>query len=605
MKFLGRSFLSSALLLLLFSSISHSAEISISASVDKNKLSLDDQIVLEVNVSGNVSNIPNPSISDLPNFTVYSSGRSQNISIINGQMSSSVSFHYTLVPKSTGKFTIPPITLSYTNKTYSTSPIEIEVTASGVSQAQATPQGIKPSGGQIPGTGNIKNIFVTASLDRNTAYINEQVVFTFRFYRRVQLLSNPQYNAPDFTSFWTEDTPPKNYQSTVNGVNYLVSEVKTLLFPTKSGKFEIPAATLTCNIEDFSRNDPFADDFFSGFFSTGKTQALRTSPLSLTVKPLPESGKPGDFKGAVGNFKISGSVDKTSVKAGEAVTLTVTVSGSGNIKSLPEPLLSNILNFRKYETVNSMDIDSSQGTLRGSKTFKTILVPEVSGQKTISPISYSFFDPIRNKYITEKTTQLYIEVKPGEARASASYPGLKASQGEIKVINQDIEYIKPLEKWKNYSGHIYEKPGFFLANIIPALALFASFIYLKWKEKITSDVSFARRLRASKTARKYLRQAKALMSREKSFEYYGSISRAILEYIGHKLNVSAEGLTLNIIEGLLLEKKISTETISGIKQLLEESDMARFSPATVTDEMVRNTYLSAERMIEMLEKELH
>ena len=447
MRYAAKVFTATLFFILFCFGISHCADLSISAGVDKSTLSLDDQLVLEVNVSGNATNVPNPAIPDLPNFTVYSSGRSQNISIINGQMSSSIAFHYTLVPKSTGKFTIPAITLNYGNQSYSTSPIQVEVTSSGSAAVPAPSRGASSS--TASQSGAVKNIFVTANLDKNTAYVNEQVVFTFRFFRRVQILSNPQYNPPNFTSFWTEDTPPKNYATTVNGVRYLVSEVKTLLFPTKPGRFEISGATLICNIEDFDRNNPFNDDFFNGFFSSGKTQTLHTNVLTLAVKPLPEN-KPSDFKGAVGRFTISSTLDKTFAKVGEPITLNATVSGSGNIKTLSEPDLSNIPGFRKYETVSLMNIDSSQGTLRGSKTFKTVLVPETPGKKMIGTIGFSFFDPGQNKYVSARSAPIAVDVKPAQGGSDSQYSGPVQAESEIKVINRDIEYLKTLKKWKSY-----------------------------------------------------------------------------------------------------------------------------------------------------------
>ena len=602
MRYAAKIFSATLFFILFCFNIAHCADISISASVDKNSLPLDDQLVLEVNVSGNATNVPNPVIPDLPNFTVYSSGRSQSISIINGQMSSSTAFHFTLVPKSTGKFSIPAITLNYGNQAYSTSPIPVEVTASGAAAVSAPARGEASNAAPQP-QGSVKNIFVTASLDKNTAYVNEQVVFTFRFFRRVQLLSNPQYNAPNFTSFWTEDAPPKNYATTVNGVRYLVSEVKTLLFPTKPGRFEIPGATLICNIEDFDRTNPFADDFFSGFFSSGKTQTLHTNSLALNVRALPEN-KPGDFKGAVGRFTISATMDKALARVGEPITLTATVSGSGNIKTLSEPDLTNMPGFRKYETVSSMNVDSSQGMLRGSKTFKTVLVPETPGKKLIGTIGFSFFDPGQGKYVSARSSQIVVDVKPAQGGAAVQYTGAGQNSGEIKVINRDIEYLKILKNWKNYSGPVYKNVIFLLINFLPLLLLAAAVLYLRWAEKLTSDVSFARRLRASKTARKYLKQAKALLKTERAHDFYSAVSRSLIEYIAHKLNVSPEGVTLGALEEKLLQKNLKPDTIAEIRKMLEECDMIRFSPASATDDMIKNSYRNAETLIEKLEKEL-
>ena len=225
-----------------------------------------------------------------------------------------------------------------------------------------------------------------------------------------------------------------------------------------------------------------------------------------------------------------------------------------------------------------MDVDSSQGSLRGSKTFKTVLVPETPGKKTIGTIGFSFFDPGKNKYISLKSSPISVDVKPAQGGISPQYFGPVQAASEIKVINRDIEYLKSLKKWKNYRGPIYKNIFFILFSFLPIVILAASLLYLRWTEKIASDVSFARRLRASKTARKYLKQAKSLMNTETSHDFYSAVSRSLLEYIAHKLNVSPEGLTLAVLDEKLLQKNVRGETVSAIKNMLEECDMVRFSP---------------------------
>ncbi|MBN1823452.1 MAG: protein BatD [Endomicrobiales bacterium] len=580
--------------------LSFAADISISASVDKNVVSLDDQLLLEVNVSGSISNIPNPNIPELPNFTAYSSGRSQNISIVNGQMTSSVAFRYALVPKSTGKFTIPPITLNYEGKTYSTSGIPVEVTGQGKAPAQSpAPQ----TGTDYAAQAAAGKLFVTATLDKAKAYVNEQITYTFRFYRNIRLLSNPQYQPPNFQGFWTEDSTPKNYYTTVQGRQYLVTEIKTFLFATKPGKYELGNAILKCSIEDFSSNDPFSDEFFRNFFSGGKTQLLQTKPISLTIVPLPEKGRPDNFGGAVGHFNVSAGLDKKAVKANEPVTVSVTVSGKGNIKTVPEPDIGALPGFKKYETASSLTTDKNDSGVSGSKVFKTIIVPLSPGKVNIKPISFSFFDPGSARYRTVAAKPLVLDVSPAAPGSVAPDIRQMQSKSDIKVVNKDIAFIKTPEKPAVYSGYLHEKPWFIAFNVFLCVLYLGFFAFAKWQEKLKGDVAFARRIRASATARRHLKKAKALMNGDPK-DYYSAISRAVLEFSADKMNVSAEGLTVPVLNELLSSRGTGAETMTNICEILSECDMVRFAPTSVTEEMKKSIYEKASITLTRLDREL-
>ncbi|MBN1621538.1 MAG: protein BatD [Endomicrobiales bacterium] len=574
--------------------------IKISASVNKNVITIDDQLVLEVTVEGSSSNIPEPDIPDISDFTVYSSGRSQNVSIINGQVSSSINFKYVMVPNKAVKTSIPPITLNYNGKTYQTQRILIEVLPSGKptpQQPQQTPQQQR-NHPQALAPAEERDLFVTADVDKTNVYVNEQIVYTFRFIRRpaARLLSEPRYTPTDFSGFWADALPQKDYNTKIGEQRYIVSELKTLLFPTKSGEFVIKEASLACQVPDFSSRD-----FFSSFFSMGKTKVLQTKPITVNVKPLPEKDKPKLFNGAVGQYAISASIDKKSVKTNEPVTLSITIKGTGNVKTINDPHLPDWPDFKKYETVGSVEINKDNDILSGSKTFKTVIVPQTPGRKNIAPVKFSFFDPKIKSYKTIQTPGFQIEVKPGE---TVSPSATEERFSQIKMVAKDIRFIKDLKKWETFSGYIYERMWFKLLVIIPISLFLFIFIYMKWQEKLNKDVAFARKIRASGTAKKYLRKAKKLLNLKTSMDFYSALSRALLEYIANKTNVSADGLTLSTISEILTSRKVNPETIAQIKDILDECDMARFAPTKVNEEMMKQVYDKASVTISQLEREL-
>lgn len=193
-----------AILFLMAGANASAQNIKFYAQVDKTQIQLDEQLTLTISLEGEVKTVPQPKFPQLNQFSMYEAGRSQNFSYVNGQVSSSVNFNYALVPKSAGKFTIPPIEIQLDGKSYQTNPIEITVIAS---QALAEPAPKDKLGNQKQPT---QDLWIETSLDRDKAYVGQQVTLTLKFYQGVKLFQNPEYSPPSLSGFWTEDLPPRN-----------------------------------------------------------------------------------------------------------------------------------------------------------------------------------------------------------------------------------------------------------------------------------------------------------------------------------------------------------------------------------------------------------
>ncbi len=404
------------------------ADINISASVDRNTLNFGDSLTLQVSVSGDAANIPKPALPQLDGFSVYSSGTSQNISFVNGKVSSSLVYNYILSPNKPGKFTIGPVTISSGGKTYATNPISVEVLPAGnpkPRQKQAEEQ--QPSSDTAAG----KGIFVTAQLDKKKAFVNEGIIYTFRFYTSRNLASNPQYAPPNFTGFIVEDLPPqRTYQTSINGETYNVIEMKVQLFPTTPGKFTLGSASLQTSVQDFA-GSPFGgffdDDFFKGFFSSGQPVVLKTKQLSVEVVPLPEEGKPSNFSGAVGEYSMRASADKEDVAANDPVTISLEISGAGNVRAVSGPKLPQIPGVRRYDTISSFNISKANYRVSGSKTFKTVMIPESPGSLTVPGLEFSYFSPDRKEYRNIKTAPIKIKVSVSKTGSGSGGNPMPAS----------------------------------------------------------------------------------------------------------------------------------------------------------------------------------
>lgn len=561
------------------------SNLNISASVDKNVVALGEAIQLQVVVSGDVTNIPHPQPPELNDFEVRSSGRSQNISIVNGRVSSSTSFNYTLFPKRVGKFRIGSFTINYKGQLLSTTPIDIEV-----KQEKSTLD--EPQTHQIK---KAQDVFVEAFTDKKSAYVGEQITLTFRFYSSVQLLSQPHYTPPAISGFVTEELPPhRNYRTTIAGREYQVTEIKTALFPVSKGTLTIGPAAVVVTIP--SVDDFFDEFFFRGFFSTGKQVELKSRPIVISVKDLPEEGKPVKFSGAVGSYKISASLDKSNLEVGQAATLKVKISGTGNIKSIPQPEIS-IPNFRQYETISSVNVTRDGQLIGGSKEFKTVIIPTKPGGQVIQPISFSFFEPQSGSYRTVFSNPISVEIRPGKLPSTPTPSVQKEPSQPIKYVAEDIRHIK---QTLSGSSKLKVTHTWLFSQLLP-LCLFTILVYIdKSRQKLLSNKELLRRTSAYRVAIKSLK--KTARVKTSLADGIQKLSNILKNYIADKYNLSRYGITNEQILETLKSANIDEDLISSVEKFLTKSDYIKYAPVQKGSEDFQSDIKEVKELIARLER---
>jgi hypothetical protein len=553
-----------------FAVFAFAESVSVTASVDRNSVSLNEYIGYSVTVSADESSLPEPQLGDLSGFNRYGSGKSQNISIVNGKVNASVTYSYTLGPKSAGKFTIPPSSVTYKGKVYSTQPIEVDVakaqaqSSQNVSVAQPQSRGARQVSRPAQSQNIQGKVFVKASVNKKTVYQNEKLVYKFSFYSNVALASNPEYFAPDFSGFWNDGSKPSNRIENIDGAEYSVSEVETLLYPIETGNKTISPTRLKIAVMDFSSPSSL-DDFFGSFFQgMGQRQVktLESEEIKIRVLPLPQENRPADFYGAIGDFKISSSLDKTSAAVNEPATLTLRVSGSGNMKSVSKIDFDVKDGFRKYDTVVS-DISS------GGKEFKTILVPVSPGEKTIPPVKLSFFNPAKKKYETVETKSLTLNVS-GEAVYDEEP---SAAAAKTSTIKKDINYNKRITDIKSYRGYYVINKKFYML-FIPFVLLFAAskiFVFMRLKRAENNETS------QFKKAKKFIARAEIEISKENFDAARDFIYKALSSSVNARLKSSFENLRKEQISKKMLEAEIPQEIVKDTRAAFETLDFLRFA----------------------------
>jgi hypothetical protein len=438
------------------------------------------------------------------------------------------------------------------------------------------------------------NIFITTEVDRPKAYVGEQLVLTFTYYSRLSLWNAPQYTPPETPGFWVEELSrnARARRVVIEGRVFEIQQIKTALFPTSSGKHVISPAYL-----EYSTG--------RGFFSRGQARRLRTDPIEIEVLPLPAKGKPADFSGAVGKYAFSAKADKASVARGDPISLEVILSGSGNINTVGNPNVPDLKGFKVYEPEIEKSSSRAGDRIRGKKVFRYALIPEREGTLWIKPFTFSSFDPGAKAYKTLKTKAQRITVTPGQAEA-LSPAGYGLTREEIQLVGEDIRFIKPaVGKLRDQSGVLYRSGGFWLMQLIPLLAGIGAFFLKRHREKMAGDVAYVRRRRAKGEAKKRLKESRRLLKERNSAAFYGEIHRALTQFIGDKLNVSAAGLMQDQIAEAFAARDIEDGVTARIGEIFHHCDAARFAPAgSLSDEDMKNLLNDTETLIGQLEKML-
>lgn len=545
---------------------SYAAELNFTAGVDRTTVGLGEQITLTVTVEGNnIGGAPRPQLPALLDFNQLGSTSSQSTSVqfVNGRMSQqqTISFIYFLSPKKLGELLIGPCKLDFRGSTYQTQPIAITVTRESQAPAQRQPgPGPTPRGGRAS-----DYVRLGAGADRTSVYVGEQVTVTYTFYTRARIGNLGIKETPSFSGFWSErifDAKNLDYRdATLNGQRYSAATLKQVaLFPTQSGQLKVDRMMLNGEV------------IVSGgfFFDSSEPFEVGSDPITITVKPLPEESRPADFAGGVGEFQLSAQLSSERSTDGEPVTLTVKVSGTGNIGLVGEPPAPSIPGVKVLSPETKGDVRTSSGRVSGSRTFAYPLIPQSDGKLAVPEMTMSFFNPKTGKYYTLRTPRLEF-VATGAAGRSAPLP--EQSSG-VHSLGTDIRHIKTAVRFSPKAGAGWS----FVLYPVGLLILAAGAVMGRHRRRLEADRGYARRSRSSRLVRARLKEATALLGKNDLRGFYAALSTAVVGYVGDRFNLEASGMTGDELRAALAQQEVDGDTVTAILGVTSQCDFARFSP---------------------------
>ena len=580
----------------------HAQDVRVQATVNGTTIGENEAVVYSIEIEGaDMSDVRTPQPPEAENLALQQSipNTSRSVSIINGRMSQSVTFRWTYLPRGVGSATIASTSVQVGDRRLVTDPIRLNIVPQSQRPQQPPTARRTPFGQQsAPSQPTIADgdLFIRAVPSKRQAYINEQVTIEYHLYGRdyIQLRQSRLTDSWDAEGFWREDlevdTRPVPRAVVENGLRYNVIVLKRVaVFPTRAGNLTIDPLQIETEVYVPGRSS----DPFSAFFPSTNFQPVRlNSPaVVIDVRPLP-AGAPDAFAGAVGRYRMEASMDRHEVEVGESVQIEMRLTGSGNLATLAPPALEAPGIFEQYDPQINTTIDRSGRSIQGTKTVTHVLVPRSNGTVEVPEIEFVYFDPALASYerIVARTGTLHVT---GSATPSAA----SATRGGLPV--DDIAGIKTGEvEWQQTGGRpLHEHTWPFLAIMLPILAVGGVAVYQRRASRLSTDLTYARSRRAHPLAKKHLREAENLLKQNDARAFYAEIERALLAFVGNKLDIPEVGLTRQQLDAQLRANAIGDDVRGELYRLLDESEQAQFAPVPPDREAMETAIERASRTI--------
>ncbi len=553
---------------------------------------------LAYTANADVQSFRGPEIKDFRVLGGPSKSTSTSIQIINGKRTQtfSNSFTYYLLALKPGKFEIPPASMKIGNREFQSAQVSIEVV--GEKKTEST----EPSADRLPEDA----VFVRILTSKSSVYQGEHLVATIKLYTRLPVSGFGENELPSFDGFWTQDieapTQISMKRENINGTIYNTGIIrKVLLFPQRSGTIEIEPFKLEVYVRQQSRNQGLFDDFFGPSFRN-VSKRLSSRPVPVTVKPYPP-GKPSSFTGGVGSFSLQSGIDKQELRANDPVTLTLTISGNGNLSLLEVPEIDFPPDFESYDPRVSTNLKNSASGQSGSKSYEYLLIPRFAGNYRIPPVEFTYFDPGAGKFRTTRTREYNISVLSAETQEGTG-PAMIRPGKEVTELGQDILFIKTGKLVLREKGRFLFGSVTFWSIYLGSFLVFILIILGRRTQlKRNRNIELVKNRRASRQARKRLRASRRAMHRGERETFSGEILKALWGYLSDKLNIPVSDLSLEEVTKELRENSIGEEIINEFISLNEQCEYSRYAPAG-RDQDPGKIYRDAVRIISKIEQNL-
>jgi hypothetical protein len=567
------------------------AQVQFEAKVSKQTLGLNERLRIDFTMNDDGDNFTPPNFEG---FKIIA-GPSQQVSQswVNGKSSFNKTYSYYLLPTQKGSLVIRQAAIEIRGQIYKTSPIKITVTA-------AVEQPRDPNDSQVSAD---ESLHLVAEISKTNPYINEPITVVYKIYfsYNIGITNWRELDKPKYNDFWSQNIDIKQLvaeEGKYNGEKYrFVTLRKTVLYPQKSGKLVIEPLSLDVDVQLPSNRR----NIFGQVLLVEDHKRVSAGAKTISVKALPESGKPADFSGAVGRFSFKVTPSKTNLKSGESLDLEVSVSGSGNLKlfTLPKPIVPTALEM--YDPVHNEQVVTPLSGMTGKISDKYAIIPQYKGKYPIKPMVFTYFDLSSRSYKTITSPEIMVNVLEGPNAADNAVTTTTGDTKKAILSSAQFKFIKlKTELTSMKHKDFYGSTLFYILSILPFLCIPVIVLFKKKKEAIDGDVAGNKIKLSNKLAKKYLSEAQKEIGNKEPF--YIALEKAMHNFLKAKINIETSEMSKEKISEILLERKANPDAITSFINLTENCEFARYAPSSST--AIQQDYDKAVAIISELEKQI-
>ena len=568
------------------------------------------RLVFTVN-SQDIKDFRAPSIKGFDVLMGPSRSQQSSIQIINGKRTSnsSTAFTYILLAGNPGTYTIPAASVEVNGEKVFSNAISIKVLPQDQTSGNSGNNGggsASSSRSQAAGSRiSANDLFITATASKTTVHEQEAILLTYKVYTVVNL-RQLYGKMPDLKGFHTQEVElPQQKTFTLEhykGRNYNTTVwSQYVLFPQQTGKLEIPSITFDGVVAQQTISDDPFDAFFNGGGYVEVKKKITTPKVVINVQLLP--AKPAGFSGAVGEFKLASSINATDVKTNDAVTIKLTLSGTGNMKLIGTPEVKFPQDFEIYDPKVTDDYKLTNSGLTGTKTFEYLAIPRHAGNFTIPAIEFTYFDLKSNSYKTLKTEAYNLKVAKGQGNADQVISDF-TNKESVKMLGKDIRFIKLGDSSLRPKGDFFfGTVGYYLCYLIPLLLFVVFAVIYRQKALENANVAKVKTKKANKVATRRMKLAGKLLAENKKNEFYDEVLKALWGYNSDKLSIPVSQLSKDNIEAELTNYGVQEALIAEFIGVLNECEYARYAPGNENEAMDK-VYSASVEVISKMENSI-
>jgi BatD DUF11 like domain len=559
----------------LFGSVLAATAASFTASLDRDTITLGEQATLSLAIEGSQSpHVPTPGV---PGLEITQTGTSQNVSFVNGAMSSTFTITFSVAARQPGEFTIPSLTAEVNGQSFATEPIKLTVL-----KASAPTAAVVNSGSEVA--------FLKFNFPDQKIYVGQSVVGRLELYLRndvqnfgdFQLTGSP---TDGFRAGKTTELQNQRRRAQVGNHIYTVIPLAVPLTTVRTGPLTLGPFTATAVVVLPSR-DQGGDPFFRQFFNQGeqKQVSLASEPVTVESLPLPGTDKPANFTDAVGDFTMTATAGPTNLTVGDPITVRVQISGRGALDSVTLPSQDAWRDFKTYPPTTKLET-SDQFGFQGTKTFEQIVSPLNSDVHELPPLSFSFFNPGDGQYhtLTQPAVPLVVKaagVSPMPALAANATPATE------NPVAQDILPIhENLGTLETRTVPLIVQPKFLALQSLPVLAFLGAFIWRKRTDSLANNPRLRRQRAVAQLVRDGTNDLKKFAAENQSDAFFATLFRLLQEQLGERLDCPASAITENVIEEHPVLRGVPEATLAGLRELFQLCNQARYAPVRGSAEL--------------------